>query len=247
MRRAVVALALAGIVAGGILVIRWTTAPAPSSGPLLVLAAASLTEVLPALDGRARYSFGGSDQLAQQLRMGAPADVFLSASPRYTRKLFAEALVGTPVEFATNRLVLLVPRANPARIRVAGDISRPGVRLVVAAENVPAGAYALEALRRLSLRRSLANVVSREPDVKAVAAKVALGEADAGFVYATDVGPVASRVRVIPLPRRASPVARYEAAVSSSSPRLAAARAFVARLLSPRGRARLAAAGFGAP
>lgn len=247
MRRAAPLLALAGVVAATGLAIASSGSRGPTPERPLVLAAASLAEVLPQVDGNARYSFGGSDQLAQQIRMGAPADVFLSASPRYTRSLYRERLVERPVALATNTLVLLVPRANPAGIRTVADLARSGVRLVIAGENVPAGAYSLTVLRRLGLQRALGNVVSREPDVKGVVAKVALGEADAGFVYATDVRPVASQVKAIPLPARARPVARYEAALVSSSRHRAAARAFLAELLGPTGRARLQAAGFGMP
>ena len=87
-----------------------------TDGPATILAAASLTEVLPRIDETARASFGGSNQLAQQARQGFPFDVFLSASPQYTQTLFAEGIVRKPVAFATNSLVLIVPRRNPARI-----------------------------------------------------------------------------------------------------------------------------------
>ncbi|MGL6280696.1 MAG: molybdate ABC transporter substrate-binding protein, partial [Gaiella sp.] len=95
-----------------------------SSGPATVLAAASLTEALPRVDPAARFSFGGSNQLAQQIRQGFPFDVFLSASPREPQALLAEGLVRRPVTFATNSLVLIVPRGNPARIRVVQDLAR---------------------------------------------------------------------------------------------------------------------------
>ena len=90
-----------------------------------MLAAASLTEVLPRIDVTARASFGGSNQLAQQARQGFPFDVFLSASPQYTQALFAEGLVRKPVAFATNSLVLIVPRRNPARIATSGSGEAP--------------------------------------------------------------------------------------------------------------------------
>jgi molybdate transport system substrate-binding protein len=213
-----------------------------------VLAAASLTEVLPRIDDTARASFGGSNQLAQQARQGFPFDVFLSASPQYTRALFAEGLVRRPVAFATNSLVLIVPRSNPARITAIGDLAkRPKLKLVVAGPKVPIGLYTREVLKRLSLLKVLRKTVSLEPDVKGIVGKVALGEADAGFVYATDVRPVASRVRVIRFPSSAQPDVVYEAAIAAKPRDLEAAQAFLIALLGPDGRRALRAAGFGLP
>lgn len=212
-----------------------------------VLAAASLTEVLPALDPSARFSFGGSDQLAFQVEQGAPADVFAAASPRYAQALFRKGLVTAPRTFATNSVVVLVPRANPAGITSVTDLARPGVKVVMASPGVPAGDYARAALGRLGLRGVLPNVVSEEPDVKGVTAKVALGEADAGFAYATDARPVRGRVRAIALPAAAAAVAEYQVAVVTDAPHPAAARAFVSRLLSPEGHRVLVAHGFRVP
>ena len=216
--------------------------------PPVVLAAASLTEVLPRIEPDARYSFAGSNQLAQQIRQGAPADVFLSASARYTQDLHAAGLVRKPVAFATNSLVLIVPRRNPAGLRSVADLDRARtVKLVVAGPKVPIGLYTREVLKRLGLLRVLRKAVSLESDVKGIVTKVALGEADAGFVYTTDVGPVASKVIAIPLSRRSQPTVRYEVAVVAASARVDAAQAFVIKLLGPDGRRILRAAGFGIP
>jgi molybdate transport system substrate-binding protein len=239
------------VVALGILVVLATAAPvaARSSGdPATVLAAASLTEVLPRIDSSARASFGGSNQLAQQARQGFPFDVFLSASPQYTQALFAEGLVRKPVPFATNSLVLIVPRSNPARIATVADLAkRPKLRLVVAGPRVPIGLYTREVLKRLSLLRVLRKTVSLEPDVKGIVGKVALGEADAGFVYATDVRPIAGKVRVIRFPRSAQPTVVYEAAIAAEPRDLEAAQAFLIELLGAEGRRALRASGFGLP
>jgi molybdate transport system substrate-binding protein len=219
-----------------------------TAGPATVLAAASLTDVLPRIDDTARASFGGSNQLAQQARQGFPFDVFLSASPRYTRALFAEGLVRRPVAFATNSLVLIVPRSNPARITAIGDLARrPKLRLVVAGPKVPIGLYTRVVLKRLSLLKVLRKTVSLEPDVKGIVGKVALGEADAGFVYLTDVRPVASKVRVLRFPASAQPDVVYEAAIAAKPRELEAAQAFLVALLGPDGRRALRAAGFGLP
>ncbi|HET9288442.1 MAG TPA: molybdate ABC transporter substrate-binding protein [Gaiella sp.] len=219
-----------------------------TEGPATILAAASLTEVLPQVDDTARASFGGSNQLAQQARHGFPFDVFLSASPQHTQALFAEGLVRKPVAFATNSLVLIVPRRNPARLATVGDLAkRSRLRLVVAGPKVPIGLYTREVLKRQGLLRVLRKTVSLEPDVKGIVGKVALGEADAGFVYATDVRAVASSVRVIRFPRRAQPTVIYEAAVAAQPRDLEAAQAFLIALLGADGRRALRRAGFGLP
>jgi molybdate transport system substrate-binding protein len=216
--------------------------------PATVLAAASLAEALPKIDASARASFGGSNQLAQQARQGLPFDVFLSASPVYTKALFADGLVRRPVPFATNSLVLIVPKGNPAGIASVADLARRSkLRLVVAGPKVPIGLYTREVLKRLALLRVLRKTVSLEPDVKGIVAKVSLGEADAGFVYATDVRPVAGKVRVVSIPARAQPTVIYEAAIAAEPESLAAAQSFVIALLGSDGRKVLRAAGFGLP
>lgn len=217
-------------------------------GPATVLAAASLTEVLTKIDPAARVSFAGSSQLAQQIRQGFPFDVYLSASPQHTRSLAAEGLVRKPVAFATSSVVLIVPRANPAGIRRVADLDRPArVRLVAAGPKVPIGLYTREVLKRLGLVRVLGKMVSLEPDVKGIVGKVALGEADAGFVYATDVRSVAAKVRVIRIPRSAQPTVVYEAAIATGPRDVEAAQAFLLTLLGPEGRRALRGAGFGLP
>jgi molybdate transport system substrate-binding protein len=198
-----------------------------------VYAAASLTDVFQELAPDARFNFAGSDELAAQIREGARADVYASADPSYPQALHAEGLVGKPRVFATNRLVLIVPRANPARIAGLGDLSQPGIKLVLGAEGVPVGDYA----RRVVPRSALANVVSLEEDVKAIVGKVALGEADAGIVYTTDV---VADVRAFELP--ANVRIPYAVAVVDED-----GAEFVRMLFSERGRRALREAGFGLP
>jgi molybdate transport system substrate-binding protein len=216
-------------------------------GSLTVFAAASLREVLPRIDAHARYSFAGSDELAIQIREGAPADVYAAASPRDPDELAGEGLVERPVVFATNRLVLVVPGDNAAGIGSVADLGEEGVRLVIAAPGVPAGDYTRQVLETLGREDVLARVVSEEADVKGVVSKVALGEADAGFVYATDVAPIEDDVDVIELPEEAQPEVEYSVAVIRGSDREREARAFVERLLGEAGREVLREAGFGTP
>jgi molybdate transport system substrate-binding protein len=220
----------------------------PEAGQLRVYAAASLTDVFRRIDRRPAYNFAGSNQLAFQLEQGAPADVFASASPEFAQRLFRAGIVERPVAFATNRLVLAVPRTNPAGLRSVFDLRAREVRLVVGTAGVPIGAYTRRVLRRLGLAGVLAKAVSHEPDAKGVVGKLALGQADAGFVYATDVGPVADRVAALPLPARAQPSVRYEIAVVASCRSKGTARAWIGRLRTDaRARRLLGRAGFGAP
>jgi molybdate transport system substrate-binding protein len=219
-----------------------------AGGGITVFAAASLTEVLPRIDHAPRYSFAGSDQLALQLQQGAPADVYAAASPKYPELLYHQGVVRKPQVFATNRLVVLVPRANPAGIHSVYDLRRKGVKVVIGDKSVPIGSYTRQILDQLGITNDVfGNVVSQETDVKGIVAKVALGEADAGFVYFTDSRAVAKRTKTIGLPAWAQPPIRYEIAVVRSTKHAAAARAFVARVLSKRGRLLLRRAGFGLP
>jgi len=213
-----------------------------------VLAAASLSRVLPEIAPRARYTFGGSGALEADIEQGAPADVFAAASPQQPLALFHKGLVQRPVEFATNQLVLIVPAANPAHITSIAGTTRAGVKLVVCAATVPCGEYARRVLANLGITRAaMRNVVSQTTDVTQTVAEVALGQADAGFVYLTDAVAAAGRVRVIHLPARAGARTEDFIAVVRSGRNQAAARAFVAAVLSPAGRARLKADGFGLP
>jgi molybdate transport system substrate-binding protein len=212
-----------------------------------VYAAASLTAVFPALDPDARFNLAGSDELAAQIEEGAPADVYAAASPKYPTELFEQGRIEKPQIFATNRLVLIVPRRNPAGIDSVSDLARDGVKLVVGAEGVPVGDYTRTVLEKMGDTAALENVVSDEKDVKGVVAKVAQGEADAGFVYATDARSVAEDVRAIELPRPAQARVEYPIAVLKDARHPEEARAFVALVLGERGRAALRAAGFGLP
>jgi molybdate transport system substrate-binding protein len=210
-----------------------------------VYAAASLTDVFPKIDSFERYSFGGSNTLAAQIQQGAPADVFASASMTLPNTLFAKGLCSRPVAFTRNALVIVVPRSNPAKLRSVYGLTRKGIKLVIAGPGVPVGSYTLEVLRNLNLSSAvLANVVSRETDVRGVLAKVALGEADAGFVYATDAKVDAGKVRVIRVPARAQPKLQYGICVVSKSGNKPAARAFVNKVLSKAGQKQLLAYGF---
>ena len=240
--------ALLGLVLASALAVGATARDDKVAARPVVLAASSLTEVLPRIAPDAAYSFGSSNSLAEQIRRGAPFDVYFSASPLYTQALYQEGRLRKPVAFATNSLVVIVPRSNPARIKTIFDLAkRPKLKLVVAGPKVPIGLYTREVLKRLGLLKVLKRTVSLEPDVKGVVGKVALGQADAGFVYLTDIAPVATRVRAIAIPARAQPTVVYELAIAAKPNDLEAAQDVVIAVLGPDGRRQLRAARFGLP
>jgi molybdate transport system substrate-binding protein len=220
-------------------------ASARPNAQITVYAAASLTDVFPKIDPRPRYQFGGSNTLAAQITQGAPADVFASANTTLPNQLFSKGLCSRPVVFTRNTLVVVVPKANPAKIRSVYNLTKPGVKLVIAGPGVPVGTYTLQILKNMNLSGGvLQNVVSRETDVREVLAKVALGEADAGFVYSTDAKTVSGKVTVIKVPAWAQPKVRYGLCVVSTTANKAAAQAFVTRVLSKAGQAKLLRYGF---
>ena len=235
---AVVALTIAfGLVAG--------QASAGPNAQITVYAAASLTDVFPKIDSGQKYQFGGSNTLAAQITQGAPADVFASANTTLPNQLFSKGLCSKPVVFTRNTLVMVVPKANPAKIRSIYSLAKPGVKLVVAGPGVPVGSYTLQILKNMNLSSSvLKNVVSRETDVREVLAKVALGEADAGFVYSTDAKTVSGKVTVIKVPAWAQPKVQYGMCVVSRSTDKTDAQAFIKKVLSKTGQARMLQYGF---
>jgi molybdate transport system substrate-binding protein len=209
-----------------------------------VYAAASLTDAFSKIAPSARYSFAGSNTLAAQIRQGAPADVFASANMTLPRQLHDRMLCSKPVVFTRNALVLIVPSANPAAIHSVYDLKRHGIRLVIAGAGVPVGSYTLRVLRNMNLTSVLSSVVSRETDVREVLAKVALGEADAGFVYSTDARTVPRKVHVLRIPARAQPNVQYGICVVSSSGHKAAANTFIKRVVGKAGQRILLRYGF---
>ncbi|MFB4307590.1 molybdate ABC transporter substrate-binding protein [Actinomadura sp. GTD37] len=221
---------------------------------LTVFAAASLTETFTALgktfEGshpgvKVRFNFGGSSTLAQQITQGAPADVFASASPA-TMKTVTDAgdASGQPQVFTKNRLVIAVPKDNPGKVATVRDLSRPGLKVILCAVQVPCGAAARTALDAAGTEVEPA---SREKDVKAVLTKVGLGEADAGLVYRTDAQAADGKVTAIEFAEAAKAVNDYPIVEVAKAPNGALAGEFIGLVLGERGRAVLARAGFEAP
>lgn len=228
---------------------------------LTVLAAASLTESFTELGTlfeaahphiQVVFNFAGSQQLAQQLAEQAPADVFASASQKYMKEAIDSGRVisGTDQIFAKNALVVIYPKANPAGLAALTDLTKPGLKLVLGAKEVPIGQYALDFLDKASQDPAygatfkdnvLKNVVSYEDNVKSVVTKVVLGEADAGIVYLTDVTPdAAEKVDKIIIPDEINVIATYPMAAIADSAYPIEADAFVKFVLSEEGQAVLA-------
>ena len=213
-----------------------------------VLAAASLTKVFSGIDPGAKFSFGGSGALATQIEQGAPADVYAAAGPKGPAMLLRKGLIETPVEFASNTLVIIVPKHNPAHITSVGDITRSGVKIVICNATVPCGDYARTAFMNLGItRNAMKNVVSQTTDVTQTVAEVATGQADVGLVYVTDAKAAGGKVGIVRLPAAAKPGTTDLIAVVKKPADPAAAKAFVAMVISARGQAKLRAAGFGKP
>lgn len=238
---------------------------AESGGELSVFAAASLTEAFTemaeafgAANGGAEvtFNFAGSQQLAQQIAQGAPADVFASAGGKQMDALVESGQVRADgvQPFARNRLVVILPESNPGRIRTLKDLSRRGVKLDLAAEEAPVGQYSLAFLDAAAKdpeygatfrTGALANVVSYEENVKAVVAKVSQGEADAGIVYESDVAVGAgARLGTIAIPAELNQVATYPIAMVEGARHPELAQAWLEYARSPEGQATLRRHGF---
>lgn len=232
---------------------------------LTIFAASSLTDAFTELgevfEGQhpgaaVLFNFGASSDLATQLAEGAPGDVFASANARQMENAAAAGrIAGDPVNFLTNSLVLIVPADNPAGIETLADIANEGVKFVTAAPDVPIRGFTDQMLDNAAADPAygeefktavLANIVSEEANVRQLAAKVVLGEADAGVVYKSDVTPdIADQVQVIEIPEALNVIAVYPLAAISDSASPEMAQAFVDLVLSDEGQAILAKWGFG--
>ncbi len=191
--------------------------------------------------GAVRLSYAGSQTLASQLLQGAKADVFASADVEHMTAVEDAGLIdGTPQVFAHNRLEIAVAKGNPKNIRGLRDLSRKDLVVVLADPSVPAGKYAQEVLAKAG---ATVKASSLELQVTGVLSKVALGEADAGIVYVSDVK-TSGQVDGVPIPESENVIADYPIAILKGAPNLRLARSFVAYVLSSKGQAILEAAGF---
>lgn len=232
----------------GVVVALCLAAPA-AAGAVTVYAAASLREALPEMAPAQTYNFAGSNALQLQIERGAPADVFASAAPEEAQALFREGRCSRPVTFATNVVVMLVPKGNPGHLKSVYGLRHGSHTIAIGTPGVPIGAYTRELLARLRLSSILTrNTVTLERDVAGITSKVALGAVEAGFAYATDGRVVAGRVEAVRLPRWSQPPVRYQACiVHRPGADSVGARKFIEALTGRRGRMALRKAGFGLP
>jgi molybdate transport system substrate-binding protein len=241
------------------------TATAPKiDGTVTVFAAASLTDAFKEMGNALEtanpganiaFNFAGSQALRTQLQQGAKADVFASADEKnMTGAQQDGTIVSEPRTFVQNQLVVIVPARNGAGINEPKDLAKPGVKLVLAQKDVPVGNYSRQILDRMSqdpaygsdfAAKVLANLVSEETNVKAVLSKVQLDEADAGFVYSSDVTPaVRDAVKVIESPDQFNVIAKYPIATVKDGQNQAGGQAFIDYVLSPAGQQTLKKYGF---
>ena len=229
---------------------------------LVVSAASSLKDAFAEI-GRAfeqdhpgkkvSFNFAGSNQLANQIEQGAPVDVFASADMACIKRLVNKNLTSEYAVLAKNKMIMIVSKSSKMKIDALPDIADKGVRLIVPVKQVPAAIYARQILTNADQAgmygadfssRVMSNAVSEEPDVRMVVMKVAMGEGDAGIVYASDVtGDMRNKLRVIALPGQLNAVAEYGVAIVKNSSHQDTAKAFYNLLLSPKGESILVKSG----
>lgn len=241
-----------------------TVAPA-ATGELTVFAAASLSDAFKEIGAQftaantgatVAFNFAGSDQLAAQITEGAPADVFASANKKQMDVVInaGDVVGGSEQTFVRNRLVVVYPKENPAKLQAIKDLATPGVKIVLANKSVPVGGYSLDFLAKASELPEytatfsptvLANVVSYEENVKAVLSKITLGEADAGIVYTTDAATVKNGgIGSLAIPDDLNTIATYPIAATKNAANAELAQKFVDYVLSAEGQAILVKYGF---
>jgi molybdate transport system substrate-binding protein len=231
---------------------------------LTVFTAASLTGAFSEL-GRmfendtgiaVAFNFDGSQALRTQIENGAYADVFASANKKHMNAIKDAGLINSSsiVVFTKNKISLIISKDNPGRIKNLSDLARPGIKIVMGTKDVPVGDYALQIIDKLANDSAfgpdyraavLANVISQETTVNYVVTKVALGEADVGFAYVSDITEdLASKVDKIDIPDVFNVIAEYPMAVMNESQHPAESQEFVNLVTSDRGKAALEKYGF---
>jgi molybdate transport system substrate-binding protein len=239
-------------------------APA-SNGPitLTVFAASSLTDAFTEIGSafsadqpnvKVTFNFAGSQQLRTQLEQGATANVFASANTKEMNTAIASGLIvsGTQQTFLHNRLIVILPKNNPANIQSLQDLAKPKLKIILAAPSVPVGGYALTSLDKMNVEFGatfsatvVSNVVSYEDNVRQIIAKIQLGEGDAGIVYSSDVTPAAApQLSTLDIPDKFNVLAAYPIAILKAAPNSQSAAAFVDYVLSDKGQSILKKWGF---
>jgi molybdate transport system substrate-binding protein len=266
MKRFISILLLLGLILAGCGPV---VAPGVSTTPaeavtLNIFAASSLTDAFTEIGENfeaanpgvaVTFNFAGSQALRTQIEEGAPADVFASASGKEMDTAVEGKFVADGVKqiFLSNKLIVILPADNPAGLEKLEDLSNPGIKIVLAAEEVPVGNYARQSLGLMNASfgadfkdKVLANVVSNEDNVKQVVSKIQLGEADAGIAYVSDIG-VLPDLKAIEIPTELNVIAKYPIAPLVASENTELAQAFVDYVLSAEGQAVLQKWGFAPP
>lgn len=246
---------VAALIGAGAIIVRATSPSANSSSTAIghapsgasVLVAPPLAPVVMQMAPADRISIGSAEALAAQVVEGAPSDVLITTDAATALALQAKGLTGPPIVIAHDRLVVITPPQNPARIHSVADLAKPGVRLVVGSPDSTIGRDTRAALAHLGTTAALANVVREAPDAGAIATAVVLGNADAAVVYASQAQALGRRVRTVSIPESAQPLISDTAAVLSAAPHPRVGAAFLRYLTGPNGRAYLQRFGFSAP
>lgn len=239
--------------------------PIPAEGEITVFAASSLTDAFKEAGAKFQeknpkakvtFNFAASSALATQINEGAPADVFASADSAQMKNVTDKGNAADPVVFVTNVPTIVVPKSG-SPVATFADLAKPGVRLVLAAPEVPIGKYARDVFANASKTsggvspdfsdKVLSNLKSNESNVRAVLSKVQLGEADAGIVYTTDAAAAAKDVKLVEVPASYNIVAQYPIAVTKGNKNATTAKAWVAFITGAEGQAIMAKYGFGKP
>lgn len=248
IKRALVALAALAVL---IATVQPASAQEKPSGEITVFAAASLTESFDAMakqfqkkypDVDVRFSYDASSNLATQINQGAPADMFASADADNLQKTIdAGTVTPPPVVFAKNRLEIVVEKGNPKKIKSLADLQKPGLVVVLCADQVPCGKYAAQSLAMAGVTVSPA---SKEENAKATLSKVSIGEADASIVYVTDVRAAKGTASGVKIADRVNVIATYPIGVVKASQNATAAKTWVKFVRSKEGQAILGKFGF---
>lgn len=231
------------------------SSPVPKiQGTLTVFAAASLTDAFNQMKAaieaanpgtKVTVNYAGSPVLRTQLSQGAKADLFASADTANMDGATSDGTIdGKPSIFAHNKLAVVIPASNP-KVATLQDLAKPGTKVVIEQISVPAGNYSRQALTKMSAdpsfgadfsTRVMANVVSQEPDVKAVLSRIQLGEADAGMLYVSDIATATpGAVKSVAIPDQFNVIADYPIAVVKGAPNPDGAQAFIKYLLAASG------------
>jgi molybdate transport system substrate-binding protein len=223
------------------------------SGSITVFAASSLKEAFTTIGSqfeaahpgvKVTFSFGASSTLATQITIGAPADVFASASAKNMDQVVTAGDASSPANFVKNVMEVAVPPSNPGHVTSVNDLAKSSVKVALCQPQVPCGTVAAKVFANAKLT---VKPVTLQPDVKSVLAQVELGSVDAGVVYVTDVHTAGSKVKGVPIPDSVNASTEYPIATVSKSANMAVAQAFVAYVLSPAGQSVLTADKFEKP